>query len=93
MTARIDAFLTEIRTAPEFVAEVAIDPKRLPEMMEGLERALVAVGRLADEDPAMVDSLDKIQTAISRRDLSTKAKLLELGKLLVEVRDKMKRIH
>jgi hypothetical protein len=92
MTAKIDAFLTEVRTMPGFVAASATDPKWI-EHLAGIERGLNAVDRAADNNPAMLDALDKIRDVIGRADLSTKAKLLEVGKLLTQVRDTIKITH
>jgi hypothetical protein len=92
MTAKIDAFLTEVRNMPGFVKACVADPKRAADI-GGIERALLAVDRLANDDPAMIDFFDKIQDVIGRSDISTKAKLLEVGKFLAQVRDAMKMIH
>jgi hypothetical protein len=92
MSTKIDAFLTEVRNMPGMITASASDPKRLAEL-EGIERALAAVDRLADEDPAILDFFDKIQTVAGRADLSTKAKLIEVGKLLMQVRDAIKIVH
>jgi hypothetical protein len=43
--------------------------------------------RQADDDPRMIEAIDKIQGVVGRRDLSIKQRLLEVGKLLVQVRD------
>jgi hypothetical protein len=45
---------------------------------------------MANNDPAIIDIFDKIQDVIGRIDLSMKAKLLEVGRLLTQVRDHMK---
>jgi hypothetical protein len=92
MTAKIDAFLTEVRNMPGFVTASAVDPKWNREL-EGIERALSAVDLRADEDPAFLDILDNIQAVIGRAGLSTKEKLLEIGKLLVQARDAVTSIH
>jgi hypothetical protein len=94
MTAKIDALLAEVQTMPEFIAELKIrGPKRPQELMEGLERALIAVGRRADEDPRCVEIYDEIQVVIARRDLSTNAKLSALGKLFLRALDTTKKVH
>jgi hypothetical protein len=92
MSARIDAFLTEVRNQPAIIAAVAKDHERIREI-DAIGRALFAVDRLANEDPAILDILDKIQAVVGRDDLSIKERLLEVGKLLVQVRDTMKRVH
>jgi hypothetical protein len=92
MTAKIDAFLAEVRNMPGFVAAVAKDPERIQEI-EGIECALLAVDRLANDDPAIIDIFDKIQDVIGRADLSLKQRLLEVGRLLTLVRDTIKFVH
>jgi hypothetical protein len=92
MITKLDAFLSEVLNMPGFVAASAANPKWIGEL-EGIERALLAVDRLANDDPAMIDLFDKIQDVIGRSDISTKAKLLEVAKILVQVRDAMKMIH
>jgi hypothetical protein len=92
MTAKIDAFLIEVRNMPGFVAASATDPKWI-EQLAGIDRGLNAVDRQADNDPAMLDVLDKIQDAIGRAGLSLKERLLEVGKLLNEARDTIKIVH
>jgi hypothetical protein len=89
MTAKIDAFLTEVRNMPTFVTGVATDPKRGRELIEGLERALLAVDRLAD--PEVVEIYDDILATMARRDLATKEKLSALGKLFLRACDTMKK--
>jgi hypothetical protein len=90
MTAKIDAFLSEVRNMPEFAAAIAAGRIRDD---DGLERALSAVGRRADEDPAVVDIYDEIQVTIGRRDLAMKAKLTALGKLFLRALDTTKKVH
>jgi len=59
MSDKIDAFLTEVRNMPGFVTASAADPKWI-EQLAGVERGLNAVDRAADNNPAMLDALDKI---------------------------------
>jgi hypothetical protein len=92
MIANLETFLTEIRTMPGFVAAVAKDPGRIREI-DGIERALLAVDRLANDEPAVIDISDEIQATIGRADLSMKAKLLEVGRLLGQARDHIKFVH
>jgi precorrin-6x reductase len=93
MTAKIDALLAEVQAMPEFIAELAISPKRPQELMEGLERALIAVGRRADEDPAVVEIYDEVMFTIGRRDLATKEKLSALSRLFLRALDITKKVH
>jgi hypothetical protein len=85
MTA-INAFITEIQNVPTFAAAAASDPKWLAEL-ERIERGLNAVDRQADDDPAIIEIFDKIQATICRADLSLVDRLLEVGRLLTQVRD------
>jgi hypothetical protein len=91
VTARIDAFLADVRNMPTFVAGVATDPKRGREVIEGLERSLLAIDRLANDDPALVEIYDEIVATMARRDLATKEKLSALGKLFLRACDTMKK--
>lgn len=93
MSTRIDAFLSEVRNMPEFIAELAIGPTRPRELIEGLERGISGVDRLANDDPAVVEIYDEILATIGRRDLSTKEKLSALGKLLLQAADTMKKVN
>jgi hypothetical protein len=90
--AKIDAFLTEVQKLPGFVKASASDPKWL-ERFDAMARGLATVDREADNNPAMLDTLDKIQDVIGRADLSLKERLLEVAKLLTEVRDTLKITH
>jgi hypothetical protein len=92
MTDKIDAFLNEVRTMPGFVAASASDPGWLTKL-DVFERSLLAVDRLADDDPAILDIFDEIQTAAGRSDLFLKQRLLEVSRLLAKVRDAMKFTH
>lgn len=92
MNGKIDAFLTDVRNMLGFVAAVTKDPERIQEI-EAIERALIAVDQLADENPIVLDIFDKIQATIGRADLSMKAKLLEVGRLLTQARAVGKVIH
>jgi hypothetical protein len=77
---------------PGFVAASASDTKWLA-AFEKMERGLTAADRLAANDPTMLDVLDKIQGVIGRADLTLKDRLLELVKLLTQVRDAIKMTH
>jgi hypothetical protein len=92
MNTKIDAFLAEVRNMPHFVAASASDPKWI-EQLDAIERGLNAVERQADNDPAMRDALDNIRDVIGRSDLSLKERLLEVGKIFVQVRDSIKITH
>lgn len=82
MTPKIDTFIAEIRTRPEFTAGVAADPKKADDLA-AIEDGLVALYR----DASLVDAFDKLEAAIDRRDLSMKQKLLAIGKILTAARD------
>jgi hypothetical protein len=82
MTAKIDAFIADIRSSPKFAAAAAAD-SQWTDHLEVMERAFAALYR----NPEMVDAFDEVQAVIDRRDLSTKRKLIEIGKILTQVRD------
>jgi butyrate kinase len=82
MTAKIDTFIAEIRSRPEFIAAVAVDPKKSDEL-EAIANGIEAVYR----NPEMIAAFDEIQNVIDRRDLSMKQRLLEIGKILAKARD------
>src|SRR6266705_2649360 len=86
MSTKIDAFISEIRARPEFVAAAALDPKKSDDL-DTIEYGLNVIDRWADDDPATVDIFDKIQNVIGRGDLSIKQRLLEMGELLTQFRD------
>jgi hypothetical protein len=86
MSAKIDAFIAEVRTSPEFVAASAAD-SQYPDHLDNIACGLSEVDRQADSDPKMIAIFDNIQDVIVRNDLSLKQRLLELGKLLTQVRD------
>jgi hypothetical protein len=92
MSTKIDSFITEARNMPGFVAASATDPNWI-EQLAGIERGLNAIDRAADNNPAMLDALDKIHAVISRSDLSIKQRLLAIGELLVSARDSIKIVH
>jgi hypothetical protein len=92
MTAKIDAFIAEIRTRPAFVAAAASDSK-FSDHLDNIERGLNAVDQKADSDPETIEIFDKIQDVIGRSDLPLKQRLLEVGKLLVQVRDAGRIVH
>jgi hypothetical protein len=52
-----------------------------------MERAPAAVDRLANEDPVILEIFDKVQAVIGRADLKLKHRLLEVARLLTQVRD------
>ena len=92
MNSKIDAFLSEVRNMPAFVTAAAADPEWFT-AFAGIERGLNALSRLADNDPAIIDIFDEVQTVIGRGDLSLKQRLLEVGRLLTQVRDMIKITH
>jgi hypothetical protein len=77
MSAKIDALISEVRNMPGFVKASATDPERL-EQFEAMGRALHAVDRKADDDPRMIEIVDKIQSVVGRTDLPIKQRLLEV---------------
>jgi hypothetical protein len=92
MIAKIDAFIAEIRSQPAFVAAAASDSK-FSDHLDNIERGLNFVDRQADNDPATIEIFDKIQDVIARNDMSLKQRLLEVEKLLTEVRDDGRIVH
>jgi hypothetical protein len=92
VSTQIDAFLIEVRNMPGFMKASASDPMWL-EKLDGMERTFNGVERLADEDIRFLEIADKMQAVISHADLSTKAKLLEVGRLLAQARDTIKIVH
>jgi hypothetical protein len=86
MTAKIDGFIAEIRSRPEFVTAAASDT-RWSDHLDDIERGLNFLDRKADSDPAVIEVFDEILIVIGRGDLSLKQRLLEMGKLLTKVRD------
>jgi hypothetical protein len=92
MTARIDAFISEIRASPAFITAAASD-SRWPDHVDNIERGVNFIDRKADSDPEMIEIFDKIQDVIGRGDLSLKQRLLEVGKLLTRARDAGRIIH
>jgi hypothetical protein len=87
MSDKIEAFIAEIRNWPKFVAEVSLDGPRWTRELEAIERGLNFIDRKADDDPATIEIFDKIVAVIGRSDLTLRQRLLEVGKLLVQVRD------
>jgi hypothetical protein len=92
MTAKIDAFIAEIRARPAFVAAAASD-SNLSDHLNNIERGLNFVDRQADSDPAVIEVFDKILVAVSRNNLTLNQKLLEVGKLLIKLRDAGRNVH
>jgi hypothetical protein len=92
MSSKIDAFISEVRCRPGFVAASATDSNWI-DQLAAIERLLYSIDRMADDDPAILEIFDKIQEVIGRRDFATKAKLLDLGRLLAQVRDTIKFVH
>ena len=86
MSAKIDAFLEEVRNMPGFVAASATDPKWIAEL-DAIKRVLNAIDRKADDDPQTIEIFDKLLIVVERSDLSLKQRLLEVGKLFVQFRD------
>ncbi len=71
MSAKIDAFIAEIRHLPKFIVGAAVDPTKHDEL-GAIERGLSGIERLADSDPAMIDAFDELIAIISRDDLPIK---------------------
>jgi len=86
----MDAFLTEVRHMPGFIAASAIDPK-WSEHLDAIERGLTAIYNSAAAE--MIEAFDKIQAVIDRADLSIKEQLVEIGKLLTEARAAGRSVH
>jgi hypothetical protein len=84
MTAKIDDFIAEVRNAPEFVAAMATRPQ-LDSEMEAVENGLALIERKANDDSEMIEMLDRVQTAISRKDLSIKQRLIEVIRVFTEL--------
>jgi hypothetical protein len=82
MTAKIDAFIAEIQSRPEFIAGVAADPKKADDLA-AMEEGLAVLYR----DEKFIDALDKLEAMLYRRDLSMKQRLDEIGKILTDARD------
>ena len=82
----IDAFLAKIRNAPEFVSACAADPN-FSNHLEAIESALNLIDRKANDDPHMIEMFDRVQTVISRDDLSIKQRLVAVMKVFAELRD------
>jgi hypothetical protein len=89
---KIDAFIAEIRTGPAFAAVAAAD-RAWSEHLAAIEFALNEIDRRADNDPAMIEIFDKVVAIVTDHDLPLKQRLLELGKLLTEVRDAGRIVH
>jgi len=86
MPAKIDAFLAKIRARPAFVAAANSDGSWYKHL-DAIERGLSFLDRKADDDPQIIEILDKIQSVVARDDLSLKERLLEVGKFFVQIRD------
>jgi hypothetical protein len=82
LMSKLDAFIANIRSSPKFAAAAASD-SQWTDHLEAMERAFAALYR----NPEMIDAFDDLQAVIDRRDLSTKQKLIEIGKILTQVRD------
>jgi hypothetical protein len=92
MADKIDGFIAEVRSRPEFIAGAASDPSKLNDLA-ALEVGLSAIERGANSDPALIDTLDEIELVISRHDLSIKQRLLAIGMILARVRDAGRSVH
>jgi hypothetical protein len=92
MTPAIEAFLKEVREAPEFIAGVAADPQKL-EDFSAIERGIEAIERLADRQPIFLDDIDRLSALVSRSDLSIKQRLLESIEIMRAVRDAVWLVH
>jgi hypothetical protein len=92
MSTKIESFITEVRNMSGFVSASAADPRWI-EQLAAIERGLNTVDREADNNPAMLEALDKIQDVISRSDLSIKQRLLAIVEVLVRLRDTIKIVH
>ena len=92
MNTKIKKFVNEVRNMPGFVAASASDPAWF-EHLEAMERTFAFVDRQADDDPRMVDLLDKIESIVGRTDLQIKRRLLEVGELLRNWRDTLKIVN
>jgi hypothetical protein len=86
MSDKIDAFLTEVRNMPKFVAASATNPKWL-EHFEAMKNTLAIIDRQADYDPRTVDALDEIESAVGRTGLPVKQRLLEVSKIVTRWRN------
>jgi hypothetical protein len=92
MNEKIDAFVEQFRKSPKFVAASAIDPK-WTEQLAAVERQLNAIDRKADDDPATLEILDKVLAVIARGDLSLTERLLQVGELFVQFRDRNRTVN
>jgi hypothetical protein len=88
MTAKIDAFLTEIRARPEFVAAAAANPQRVKDMLV-IEQGVALLYLY----PAFIDVLDELDAVVARRDLSIKQRLDEVTRILTQARDAGRAVH
>jgi hypothetical protein len=87
MTDKSDAFIAEIRNWPEFVAELSLDGPRWTRELEAIERGFEFIAQKADDDPHVIEIHDQILIAIARKDLSIRQRLLEFGRLFIQMRD------
>jgi len=92
MGAKIDAFISEILAQPGFIAAAASDPQ-WSNHLDNIERGLNGIDQRADDEPAMIEIVDEIQTVIAPNDLSLKQRLLRVEKLLAKARDAGRIIH
>ena len=92
MTANADAFISEIRNCSEFSNAAAGDPIWL-EHLAAIENGIASVDRLANEDPQMVETYDRIQDVIGSRNMTLKQRLIEIVTIFVRLRDAGRIIH
>jgi hypothetical protein len=84
---RTDAFIEEIRTLPTFAARDATD-RVWSEHLAAIEFALHEIDRRADNDPASIEIFDKLVAVITDNGQPLRQRLLEVGKLFVQWRDR-----
>jgi hypothetical protein len=88
MTAKIDAFIVEIRDLPEFAAVAATDGV-WAKHLAAIEFALNEIDRRADNDPAMIEVFDKVVAIVTDDKLPLRQRLLDLNEVLIPLRDRL----
>jgi hypothetical protein len=83
---KLERFIREIRSAPQFVAWVKQRPDGEAQM-QAVETGLRFVDQRADDDPEMLASFDEICRLIDRQDLSIKQRLLAVKEVFVRLRE------
>jgi hypothetical protein len=89
MTAKVSAFLDEIRSHPTFIAGVAADPN----LQERFDAGVLALQRLyerGNDDPQAIEVFDRITGAVRAGDGGMKARLDTLLKVLIDIRRGLK---